>query len=394
MTYERKWFTGLIIAISGVITLLTAGIFAHMAAGKTIQGTAAVTVLVFLMWAALHLYYLTEYKKKKGRELHPGRFFFLYCVCIVFTAGMYFVPPYMRPLLIIGLLFGLLTDSNMAAYVQLYFITFLAFLEGTAAEFYLCMLISGTVAAFAAPYLYNKKMLVYISLLLLSIHTLTINTAVFYAYGRISLVQCLYGIGAGIISLAFVFIILPFFYNYIKYNNLNKLKQITKEDYSLLIKLKEHSEKEYSHAVRTAYLCERVAQKLEADVLLAKAGGLYHKIGRIKGKPYVKNGIALAQKYKFPREVARLIAEHNGSLAMPSTLESAIVMLSDAIITNVEYLSSKLENLEYEPKTVISHIIDTKFETGLLNETGINIELFLKLRHYMIEEAIKIDIAN
>lgn len=59
-------------------------------------------------------------------------------------------------------------------------------------------------------------------------------------------------------------------------------------EYVLLTDLKQYSKKAYYHAVHTAYFCEKIARKIGADEMLAKAGGYYHKIGRMRGEGNLK----------------------------------------------------------------------------------------------------------
>jgi putative nucleotidyltransferase with HDIG domain len=75
------------------------------------------------------------------------------------------------------------------------------------------------------------------------------------------------------------------------------------EENELLRKLKETSESIYAHSLRIGDLSYRAAKEVGADEFLAKAGGLYHEIGKLRGKNYIEEGLAIAEEYSFPKEL-------------------------------------------------------------------------------------------
>ena len=75
------------------------------------------------------------------------------------------------------------------------------------------------------------------------------------------------------------------------------------------------------------------------NVLLAQAGGLYHEIGRITGDSnYIDAGVKLAEEYDFPRELTDIIRQHSMRHEKPKSLEAAIVLFTDCIVSTNEYL--------------------------------------------------------
>lgn len=59
-------------------------------------------------------------------------------------------------------------------------------------------------------------------------------------------------------------------------------KEILNEDCELMSELKSFSERLYIHSVAVGRMSEGVAKKMGYDSALAKAGGMYHEIGRMK----------------------------------------------------------------------------------------------------------------
>lgn len=96
----------------------------------------------------------------------------------------------------------------------------------------------------------------------------------------------------------------------------------------------------YNHSLLVAALCENAAEAIGANALLARAGALYHDIGKINKPEYfienqsvgssrhdrltpamshliiighVKDGIEMAREYNLPASLLPFIAEHHGT---------------------------------------------------------------------------------
>jgi len=155
----------------------------------------------------------------------------------------------------------------------------------------------------------------------------------------------------------------------------------------LLKRLQNEAPGTYHHSLMVANLAEAAAEAISADPLLTRVGALYHDIGKLYRPGFfvenqsilgvdnvhdrlssslsgliiishVKDGVALAGKYHLPPEVVNIIGEHHGAMTMsyfyhqalngakpedvsedhfrypgplPSTKESALVMLADGV---------------------------------------------------------------
>ena len=88
-----------------------------------------------------------------------------------------------------------------------------------------------------------------------------------------------------------------------------------------------------SHSIEVAHLAAMLAEELDADVTLAKKGGLLHDIGKavdheIQGN-HTEIGRDIAKKFNLPEEIIAPIATHHDD--QPSTLIAVIVKVADAI---------------------------------------------------------------
>jgi len=184
-----------------------------------------------------------------------------------------------------------------------------------------------------------------------------------------------------------VFIVLntvPYFRKFlIKERSLTRFQNLS---HPLLLKLSLEAPGTYHHSLTVANLSYNAAKAIGADTILARIGGYYHDIGKLKDPllfienqdtaengiifenlPDIKNrakqiidhvhyGLLLGQEHSLPEEIAGFIAEHHGTTTTlyfvnaaqkinpkintdiftypgpkPLSRETAIVMLADAI---------------------------------------------------------------
>lgn len=163
------------------------------------------------------------------------------------------------------------------------------------------------------------------------------------------------------------------------------LVELLNPSHPLLGLLRERAPGTYHHSFNVADLAESAAQAVGADPLLAKVGGYYHDIGKIKRPEFfvenqpngqnphdeispsmskmiltshVKEGIELAQEYGLRSDIVQFIRQHHGTSVIryfyhkalregkasadsmddyryatehPQTKETAIVMLADGV---------------------------------------------------------------
>lgn len=205
-----------------------------------------------------------------------------------------------------------------------------------------------------------------------------------------------------------------------------KLVEIAEPGYPLLAKLLEEAPGTYHHSQLVANLAEKAATEIEANQKLAKAGALFHDIGKMEHPEYfienqadknihdeidpessakyiidhVQNGVAIAKKHKLPKEVVSIIREHQGDAILsyfykkavdhsdgfeideikftyerpkPQTKEAGVVMLADCVEAAIKALPEKDRTMEK-----IEEMIDSVFNTVYNNKQLDDSPLLLK----------------
>ena len=227
------------------------------------------------------------------------------------------------------------------------------------------------------------------------------------------------GILAGMLSLG----IQPLVETAFSLSTQSKLLELTNPNHPLLKKLLLEAPGTYHHSLLVANLAEAAAEAIGASPLLPRAGAYYHDVGKLKRPLYFKenqqgenmhdktdphvsaaivtahpgDGVHLAQKYRLPFEIQRIIGEHHGDapvmyfyhkalqqsdgkpvdvqdfrydMKRPTTRESAIVMLADTVEAAVRSLPDPT------PKAIdalIEKLIRGKIEDGQLSDSPLTL---------------------
>jgi len=157
------------------------------------------------------------------------------------------------------------------------------------------------------------------------------------------------------------------------------------EENELLLKLKQFSQTLYNHSVFIADLSYRAAKEIKANEMLAKAGGLYHEVGKINGKNYIEEGLLIAEDYAFPKELRAILKEHNIKYEKPSSIEAAIVMLSDNVISTIEYIE-KTGDQKFTATKIIDNIFQMRMEKGTFDVIDLSLMDFKILKEFYQKE--------
>ncbi|MBR3107063.1 MAG: HDIG domain-containing protein [Clostridia bacterium] len=203
-----------------------------------------------------------------------------------------------------------------------------------------------------------------------------------------------------------------------------KLMELSNPNQPLLRRLLLEAPGTYHHVTIVSNLAEAAAEAIGANPLLARVGGYYHDIGKLKRPsyftenqmsgvnahdhvdPYVsaaiitshtRDGVALAKAYRLPEAVQQIIAQHHGNTPVmffyhkalqqadgnpvdvnifrydghpPTTKEAAIVMLCDTIEAAVRTMKNPTpEGIE----EFIVKLVRSKLEDGQLSDSPLTL---------------------
>ncbi len=228
------------------------------------------------------------------------------------------------------------------------------------------------------------------------------------------------GVLGGMASAVLAFLLLPLVESAFGFVTGSKLLELTNSELPIFRQLSQEAPGSYHHSLIVASLAEKAAEEIGIDAPLAKAGALYHDIGKTKMPEYfienrtrefdlhkdltpsmstlviknhVKEGAELAHKLKLPRALREIIEQHHGNSLVryfyakakqtydpmeqtvgeesfrypgpaPQTKEAGLVMLADSIEAASRSLKAPTkDNL----KRVITDIINGTLQDGQLD---------------------------
>lgn len=165
------------------------------------------------------------------------------------------------------------------------------------------------------------------------------------------------------------------------------LERIVSEEFELVQAVKSFSRADYEHARKVSKISGACAAVLGADPLVAQAGGFYYRLGRMEGEPYVENGIKLAKSHYFPMQVVQILSEYNGEQKLPSTIESAVVHIVDSVVAKFDVLDKTTLSNSWNQDILVYQTLNENSAAGLYDQAGFSMNMFLKIRDYLIKEA-------
>ena len=167
--------------------------------------------------------------------------------------------------------------------------------------------------------------------------------------------------------------------------------RINDPEFTLLVQLKEKNQRAYYHAIHTAHFCEKLAGLIGADVSLCKAGGYYHKIGKMRGESNISHALDIAAEYDFPPQLRHLLKEYGAQNTPLRSKEAAIVLLSDAMVSSVMFLFEKNKNASLNYEQIAAVVFKQQLESHVLDDCMITMEELTAIRECFAGEKLYYD---
>lgn len=206
-----------------------------------------------------------------------------------------------------------------------------------------------------------------------------------------------------------------------------QLLDISRPDHPLLQFILQNAPGSYQHSLQVSVLAEQAAEKIGADSMLVRVGGLYHDAGKALNPSYfienqigiklnthddlapvesaqtiithVANGVQLAKKYRLPSRIHDFIREHHGTMLtryqyakavelagndpsqvdesrfrypgpIPGSRETALLMLADGTQARVR---AELPQTEGEIRALVRKTIEFCEKEGQLDNTRLTL---------------------
>jgi putative nucleotidyltransferase with HDIG domain len=398
MTKDILNLISFLLSIAAVVVILIHG---DQEKHFTLPGTLIIVSSCFLV---LYLF-LLEFRREVLHVARKTLFVLLFIVAFVLVTkivtglqGRNLI--FLVPFAVIPVMVRTFYDARLALFILLITIMLSGFMITGPYEFILMSFISGMAAIFTLTNIYKRTKLFITALIVIisySVLWLGINLM---QNGRIPekfLSDILrFGINGSLVLISYPLILI--FEQRFLFLSDATLLELSDTNQPLLRKLTEEAPGSFQHSLQVANLAEEAARAIGANLLLVRAGALYHDIGKIANPRYyvenqvdetsphenidpresskiiinhVKSGVVLAKNYRLPVQIIDFIRTHHGTTVAyfffkkfvdrdpdnmhrekefaypgpkPFTKETAVVMMADA----VEASSRSLEKYNEE----------------------------------------------
>lgn len=312
---------------------------------------------------------------------------FVYLVGMAGACVAAFFPAYTAPVMAIGILCNGTFSTKIGAAMGVYFAVLAAVFCGTGLYTMAAYVTLAVVSIFLAELALDGRLRIWVGMLIISL-SVVLPVCCCYLDTHMLQPQVIMITLPGSILTLLVVHILPGLRNRVQTEEEIGLDTIMDRQYHLQKMIEKYSSVDYDHALRVSRLAAKLAGELGADEKLTMAGGFYYRIGKLEGEPFIENGVRIAQQNCFPERLVQILEEYNGINRAPGTLESAIVQISDMIVTKFDLLDKDTFSAGWNRDIVIYQTMNEKSSEGLYDHCGLSMNQFLKIRELLVKEEI------
>lgn len=250
------------------------------------------------------------------------------------------------------------------------------FIQNGSVEEFICYFTFGTMILLLAQFLGKIK-----NMLIIAVVAVTTNYAFIILLNDFDVVNdtnAWYTLLSTVVMIVFLWVV------QVALDPLN-----TKEvalDKKLMGELKSYSPYVYEHCIAIGELSKKAAKVIHVNEELAYVAGCYHEIGRLGGKEYIPEGVKILSEHGVAKQVIQAVEEHNILQSAPSSPEATLVMLSDSIISTMQFLKEKQPERKMEVKDIVNTVFMRRFEKGIFDKSTLSMEEIAELKEFYTKE--------
>lgn len=382
----KRFYMILAIAGAGMAEAVLAGIW-----NKSTRGTILAVLFCSILFSVIFILELETYRLNRGwfheKANNYVRIGLIYGACC--TAGVIFqiLPAYVQPVLVLAAAITIVSNPFLGILGGIFQVVILSVIGQHSVYQVICAVLLTSCGCIIVSFLEEKESRIWAGLV---IGMFVMGGTIIFSYLETSQVSknvISYGLCNGILSALGTIGIYQWLETHISKAAEHDLERIVSEEFELVQAVKSFSRADYEHAKKVSEISGACAAALDADVKVAEAGGFYYRLGRMEGEPYVENGVKLAKSNYFPMQVVQILSEYNGEQKLPSTVESAVVHIVDSVVTKFDVLDKNTLSNSWNQDILVYQTLNENSAAGLYDQAGFSMNMFLKIRDYLIKEA-------
>ena len=387
---KKRTITGvLILFLSVVITLLMSFLY-DKTWGEIIRNG------VFSLAFSLGLIYFLLYSLKTDRldydnAEHPYRFLIVYMSGLLLTVLFPMIDKKGWIFLTIAISIALFSNTIIAFYVISSFIVLTVLLAGTdivAVAVYFLASFLGILLFQDIDKQFKVAASIFLSVLFLAI--LEIAGFVMLDNSKLDAEQFIMPIVNIAINSIAMFFCLKYFNTTVANRYRNKYLELNDQEYSALIELKNVSKEEYYRSIHTAYLAERMANKIGCDVDVTKNCAYYHRIKKAFNLSE-KECEEFVVKNQFPPKASKQLLEFLDKNSRLVSKEACIVYISDKFISTIMSIFAKDKKAKIDYAALVDTLFEKNFIRETLSESDLTHKDFRSIKEIILKETLYYD---
>ncbi len=371
---------------SSVLECLVLGWIGGQGTARLIVLSVFGTVFCVMFLTGVELYHMQDGAFNE-KEANNKVFALWYCVFCLFAILIVFFPEFARPVLLLGLGMSVVANQFFGMVAGIFHVSAYV-LSGEGGMFpFLCFLFLLMGGCMAASFFEKRENLAWKDIFLFLYSFSVVLVFSYLQSGKLEQDMLIYGLCNGVFSSIGADALHRSLSSNIRYSQKRILQKILRDNFGLVRDIRAYSAADYEHARRVSKIAEGCAKVIGADAEVAAAGGFYYRLGRMMGEPYVENGVALAESSHLPQAVIEILEEYNGEKRAPTTLESAIVHIADSIVAKFDILDKETLKSSWNHDILVYQTLNENSAAGIYDKSGFSMNMFLKIRDYLIKEA-------
>jgi putative nucleotidyltransferase with HDIG domain len=355
-----------------------------------------------------------------------SKFLYLFLINITMIFILYtFLPKYLIPLASFVMFFTLAVDLNFGVLIAVTSILIISLYENFSVMSFIPLFAGSLAGGILSGNFKNREELYRTGLFVAAITAFLIFGVEVYNRSSVRDISIgfTYGLVNGSLSILILFGLLYIFerifhittnFTWMEYSDLNN---------PLIKRLSKEAPGSYQHVLMVSTLAESAGEAIGANSLLAKIGGLFHDIGKLRRpqffaenfkdshnphdtlppklsaiiiKSHVTDAVKIAKQYRLPEEIIDIIKQHQGTslirpfyekakrmldevdeeyfkyeAEVPVSKEASILMLADMVEATVRSLDNPTHK---EIRKTIDERINTAYSTGQLSKSKLSLQ--------------------
>ena len=307
-------------------------------------------------------------------------------IASVLMVAISFLPSFFRPIMLLPLILSAFANESIALICALLFNCILTLATGGSLYEVLAYTILVVIAGIFSKVIKEKEYRIYVAGILVCSGILFPNIFYYLGNDEIVLSNFLYSAINGLLVAVYSIFFFPKTIVETEEEVQYLYERLLEDDYLQVRAVRNYSWTEYSHARKVSDLALRYAKRLNLKADLAAAAGFYYRLGRWEGEPVVESAIKRANELCFPEELISILSEYYGEQKLPSTPESALVHIIDALLIKLELLENEVGTSQWNREVLIHQTLNEFSTAGLYDNSGLSINAFIKIREWLTKE--------